>query len=72
MYDIEEGTTWLQSLHNRLRSAQIELTQTKRFVHSLRNSSDAGAAGLLARLRMGKDIAQLASAKPLHLKWYMR
>jgi hypothetical protein len=47
LYDIEEGTTRLQNLRNRLSSAQIELTQTKGFVHSLRYSSDADAAGLL-------------------------
>jgi uncharacterized protein YlxW (UPF0749 family) len=58
MYDSEEGTTRQQDLRNRLSSAQIELAQLKRFVHSLQNSSDADAAGLLARLTY--------VAEPLH------
>jgi hypothetical protein len=66
MYDSEEGTTRQQDPRNRLGSAQIELAKLKRFVHSLQNSSDADAAGLLARLRMGEDIAQLTNAEPLH------
>jgi hypothetical protein len=72
LYDIEEGTTRLQNLGNRLNSAQTELAQTKRFIHNLRYSSDADAAGLLVRLRRGEDIAQLASAEPLHSNWYVR
>jgi hypothetical protein len=69
MYDIEEGTTRLQNLRKRLFSAQIELTQAKRFIHSLQYSSDADVAGLLVRLRMGEDIAKLASAEPLRSEW---
>jgi hypothetical protein len=69
MYDIEEGTTRLRNLRKQLGSAQIELTQAKRFIHSLRYSSDADAVGLLVRLRMGEDIAELASAEPLRSKW---
>lgn len=68
MYDLEEGTTRLQALRNRLSSAENELAQMKRYVHNLQFSSDADAAGLLARLRMGEDIARLATAEPLHSK----
>jgi hypothetical protein len=52
MYDTEEGTTRLQNLRKRLGPAQNELTQAKRFIHSLRYSSDADAAGLLVRLEL--------------------
>jgi hypothetical protein len=69
MYDIEEGTTRLQNLRKRLGPAQIELTQAKRFIHSLQYSSDADAVGLLVRLRVGEDIAKLASAEPLRSEW---
>jgi hypothetical protein len=72
MYDVEEGMSRLQNLRSRLSSTQIELARTKYFVHSLRYSSDADAIGLLARLRMGEDIARLESAEPLHSKWYVR
>ena len=68
MYDIDEGTTWLQDLRNQLSSAQTELERMKRSIHSLKCNSDADAAGLLARLRMGENIAQLASAESLHQK----
>jgi hypothetical protein len=69
MYDIEEGTTRLQNLRKRLGSAQIELTEAKNFIYSLRYSSDADAVGLLVRLRMGEDITELASAEPLRSEW---
>jgi hypothetical protein len=69
MYDTEEGTTRLQNLRKRLDPAQNELTQAKRFIHSLRYSSDADAAGLLVRQRMGENIAELASAEPLRSRW---
>jgi hypothetical protein len=69
MYDFEEGTTRQKDLRNRLSSAQIELAQLKRFVHNLQYSSDADAVGLLVRLRMGEDIAELASAEPLRSEW---
>jgi hypothetical protein len=72
MYDSEKGTTRQQNLRNQLSSVQIELARLKRFVHSLRNSSDADAAGLLARLRMGEDLVQLANAEPLHWERYVR
>lgn len=72
MYDFEEGTTRQQDLRNQLSSTQIELAQLKRFIYSLQYSSDADAVGLLARLRVGEDIARLASAEPLHSEWYVR
>jgi DNA-binding FadR family transcriptional regulator len=72
MCDFEESTTWQQDLRDQLSSAQIELVQLRLSVLSLRYSSDADAARLLARLRTGEDIAQLATAEPVHRKRYAR
>jgi hypothetical protein len=42
-----------------LRSVQEELVQMNEFVHLLRHGSETYAGKLLARLRMGEDIARL-------------
>jgi hypothetical protein len=72
MYDVEEGTTRLQDLQTRLNSARTELAQMKCFIHRLQYSSDADAAWLLVRLRMGEGIAQVASIEPTRSNGYVR
>jgi hypothetical protein len=64
MYDVEEGITRLQDLRARLSSACGELAYMKCFIDRLKFSSDADAAWLLVRLRMGDGIAQIASTEP--------
>lgn len=75
MYDVEEGITRLQDLRTRLSSAHEELTRMKCFIDSLKFSSDADAAWLLVRLRMGDDIAQVVSMeipRPKEYVYFMR
>jgi len=43
----------------------------KCFIDSLKFSSDADAAWLLVRLRMGDDLPQVASLKPSRLDEYV-
>lgn len=62
-YDIEEGSTRLHDLRARLSDACEELALLKNFVASLKFSSDADAALLLARLRLGDSIVQVASSR---------
>lgn len=62
-YDVEEGVTRQQDLRTRLDSIHKELAQIKGLIHSLQYDSDANAAELLARLRMGEDIGRLANAE---------
>lgn len=50
-----------QDLRTQLISVREELMRMKRFIDSLKFSSDADAARLLVRLRMGHDIARLVS-----------
>jgi hypothetical protein len=71
MCDIEEDITGLQDLRTQLSSAHFELTRMKHFIHALKYSPDADIAWLVVRLRMRKDIAQLASDDPLHQDWYV-
>jgi len=61
MYDVGEGITRLQDLRTRLSSACEELTRMKRFIDSLKFSSDADAAWLLVRLSIGDNIARIVS-----------
>ncbi|TLD05651.1 hypothetical protein E2P81_ATG10618 [Venturia nashicola] len=62
-YDIEEGSTRLHDLRARLSYACEELALLKYFVDSLKFSSDADAALLLARLRLGDSIVQVESSR---------
>lgn len=45
-----------------LHSTRRQLTVLEDIIHALRNGSDMDAAELLARLRMGEDVSELASA----------
>lgn len=63
MYDVQEGVTRLQDLRTQLSSAREELTHMKCLIDSLKFSSDADAAWLLVRLRMGDDIAQVVNTE---------
>jgi hypothetical protein len=72
MYDVEEGITRLQDLRTRLSSACEELARMKFFIDSLKFSSDADAAWLLVRLRMGGGIAQVASIESQRSNGYVR
>jgi hypothetical protein len=58
-YDVEEGVTRQQDLYLRLRSIQEELAQMNELVHRLRHGSETYAIELLARLRIGEDVARL-------------
>jgi len=71
MYDVEEGITRLQDLRTQLSSACGELASMKHFIDTLKFSSDADAAWLLVRLRMGDDIAQVASIELPHSTEYV-
>jgi hypothetical protein len=68
-YDVEEGVTWQQDLYMRLRSVQEELAQMNELVHRLRHGSETYAVELLARLRMGEDVARLIASGP---QWLSR
>jgi hypothetical protein len=50
-----------QDLRTQLNSVREELMHMKRFIANLKFSSDADAARLLTRLRMGYDIARFVS-----------
>jgi len=63
MYDVQEGVTRLQDLRTQLSSAREELTRMKCLIDSLKFSSDADAAWLLVRLRMGYDVAQVVNTE---------
>jgi hypothetical protein len=58
-YDVEEGVTRRQDLYMRLRPVQKEVAQMKELVHWLRHGSETYAIELLARLRIGEDVARL-------------
>lgn len=61
IYDAAEGVSRQQDLRTRLHSAEAELRQARGFIHNLQHSSNEDAALLLTRLRLGEDVAELAS-----------
>jgi len=67
---VEEGVTRQQDLRMRLYSVKEELGRTQNLVHELRYGSDTYATELLARLRMGEDVARLVDAGKQHSTRY--
>jgi len=67
---VEEGVTRQQDLRMRLYSIHEELGRMQNLVHELRHGSDTYATELLARLRMGEDVARLVDAGKKHSTRY--
>ena len=57
--------------HTQLGSVHEELAQMKSFLHGLQYGSHADATELLARLRIGEDIARLTKADKRSSKEYV-